>query len=53
MRKVLSGDARAIVAPADALLHRMMPREAFNRNTISLRVGDVIALGRCGAPTPG
>ena len=27
----------------------MMPREAFNRNTISLRVGDVIALGRCGA----
>ncbi len=41
MRKVLSGDARAIVAPADALLHRMMPREAFNRNTISLRVGDV------------
>ena len=45
----MSGDARAIVAPADALLHRMMPREAFNRNTISLRVGDVIALGRCGA----
>lgn len=41
MRKVLSGDARAIVAPADALLHRMMPREVFNRNTISLRVGDV------------
>ena len=41
MRKVLSGDVRAIVAPADALLHRMMPREAFNRNTISLRVGDV------------
>ncbi|MFR5794953.1 MAG: hypothetical protein ACLUI3_04885 [Christensenellales bacterium] len=23
------------------MLHRMMPREAFNRNTISLRVGDV------------
>ena len=41
MRRVLSGEARAIVAPADAMLHRMMPREAFNRNTISLRVGDV------------
>ena len=41
MRRALSGEARAIVAPADAMLHRMMPREAFNRNTISLRVGDV------------
>ena len=37
MRRALSGEARAIVAPADAMLHRMMPREAFNRNTISLR----------------
>ena len=41
MRRALSGEARAIVAPVDAMLHRMMPREAFNRNTISLRVGDV------------
>lgn len=30
-----------LCARPDALLHRMMPREAFNRNTISLRVGDV------------
>ena len=41
MRKILSGEARAIVAPADAMLHRMMPRAVFSRNTISLRVGDV------------
>ena len=42
MRKLVSGEIRAIVAPADAMLHRVMPRAVFSANTISLRVGDVL-----------
>ena len=42
MRKLVSGEVRAIVAPADAMLHRVMPRAVFSANTISLRVGDVL-----------
>ena len=40
MRKMVSGQARAVVAPADALLHRLMPRSVFSLHTLSIRVGD-------------
>ncbi len=40
MRRLISGQAQAIVAPADALLHRLMPRSVFHLHTISIAVGD-------------
>ncbi len=40
MRRMISGQARAVVAPADALLHRLMPRSVFSLHTLSIRVGD-------------
>lgn len=40
LRKLVSGEVRAVVAPADALLHRVMPRAVFSAYTIHLRVGD-------------
>ncbi|MBQ9010141.1 MAG: DEAD/DEAH box helicase, partial [Clostridia bacterium] len=38
--RLLSGSLRAVVAPIDTLLHRVMPRDLFAENTIHLRVGD-------------
>ncbi|HIU15785.1 MAG TPA: transcription-repair coupling factor [Candidatus Ventricola intestinavium] len=40
LRRLVSGEARAVVAPADALLHRVMPRAVFSAHTLSLRVGE-------------
>ena len=40
MRRMISGQARAVVAPADSLVHRLMPRSVFSLHTLSIRVGD-------------
>ena len=42
MHRSLSGEARIIVATADALLHRLMPRERFLSGTTVIRTGDVL-----------
>ena len=42
LRRLISGETRAVVAPADALLHRVMPREAFYAHTIRLTVGETM-----------
>ena len=42
LRRLVAGKTRAVVAPADALLHRVMPRAVFYANTISLRVGEQV-----------
>ena len=42
LRRLVTGEARAVVAPADALLHRVMPREAFRLHTIRLAVGEAL-----------
>ncbi len=39
---LLTGETRAVVAPVDALLHRVMPREVFARYVLRLGVGDVM-----------
>ena len=41
MQKLITGQTRCVVASADALLHRLMPRSVFSINTIHLKVGDV------------
>ncbi len=38
--KLLSGELSALVAPADALTHRLMPRASFLSHIIELREGD-------------
>ena len=40
LSKLLNGSIRAVVAPIDTLLHRVMPRDLFAENTIHLSVGD-------------
>ena len=42
LQRLVTGQARAVVAPADALLHRVMPRAAFSAHTLRMRVGDVL-----------
>ncbi len=42
LQKLVSGQARAVVAPADALLHRVMPRDIFYAHTIKLAVGQQV-----------
>lgn len=42
LRKLVSGQIQAVVAPADALLHRVMPRAAFYAHTVKLAQGDVL-----------
>ena len=42
MQKLITGQTRAVVCSADALLHRVMPRSVFSLNTIRLKVGDVL-----------
>ena len=42
LHKVITGQTRAVVASADTLLHRLMPRAVFSRHTIRLKVGDVL-----------
>ncbi|MDO4546712.1 MAG: transcription-repair coupling factor, partial [Clostridia bacterium] len=39
MGRAVSGDVSAIVASADALMHRLMPREVFTGNVIKLKDG--------------
>ncbi len=46
LRRLVAGDARAVVAPADALMHRVMPREAFAAHTVYLAVGDSMPTGQ-------
>ena len=40
LSKLNSGKMKMVVAPADALLHRVMPRDIFAANTLRLHVGD-------------
>ena len=40
LRRLVTGEVRAVVAPADALLHRLMPRDVFAMHTIRVAVGD-------------
>ncbi|MBP3427472.1 MAG: transcription-repair coupling factor [Clostridia bacterium] len=40
LRRLVTGEVRAVVAPADAVLHRVMPRSVFNDFTIDLRTGE-------------
>lgn len=42
LHKLITGQTRAVVCPADAVLHRVMPRSVFNRHTIRLQVGEVL-----------
>ena len=40
LRRLVTGEVRAVVAPADAVLHRVMPRSVFSDFTIDLRSGE-------------
>ena len=40
LQRLITGETRAVVAPVDALLHRVMPRALFNAHTLRLRVGE-------------
>ena len=40
LSRLTRGEVRAVVAPADTLLHRVMPRSLFAENTLRLSVGD-------------
>ena len=42
LARLVTGQIRVVVCPADALLHRLMPRSTFNAHTIRLRPGDVM-----------
>ena len=42
LQKLSRGECRAVIAPADALLHRVMPRAAFSAHTVRIRVGEVL-----------
>ncbi len=42
MQRLITGQTRVVVAPADALAHRVMPRAVFAVHTLRLRVGDVL-----------
>ena len=42
LEKLACGACRAVVAPVDALLHRVMPRAAFSMHTVRIRVGEVL-----------
>ena len=42
LQRLTRGECRAVVAPADALLHRVMPRAAFSAHTVRIRVGEVL-----------
>ncbi len=40
MQRLVCGEARAVVAPVDSLLHRLMPRSVFSLHTLRVAVGD-------------
>ena len=42
LNRLVCGSTRVVVASADALLHRLMPRAMFAAHTIRLKVGDVM-----------
>ena len=42
MQKLVTGQTRAVIASADAVLHRLMPRRVFAGYTLRLKVGDVL-----------
>ncbi|MGN0772958.1 MAG: transcription-repair coupling factor [Candidatus Ventricola sp.] len=42
LHKLITGQTRAVVCPADAVLHRVMPRSVFSRHTIRLEVGQTL-----------
>ena len=44
LQRLVTGELRAIVAPADALMHRLMPRAAFAAHTLRMGVGDRIGM---------
>ena len=39
LQRLITGETRAVVAPMDALLHRVMPRALFHAHTLRLSVG--------------
>lgn len=44
IKKVLGGGGAVIIAPVDALMDRVPPRDTLTGNVISLRTGDVVSL---------
>ncbi|MBR2570832.1 MAG: transcription-repair coupling factor [Clostridia bacterium] len=40
--RAVQGEIRALVAPADALMHRLMPRTVFEEHILTLRAGQQI-----------
>ena len=44
LSRIEAGDIRAVVAPVDTLMHRLMPRKVFRQSVIRLSPGDRIAL---------
>ena len=49
LHRLITGQARAVVAPVDALAHRLMPRSVFSYHTLALRVGDRWAMDELAA----
>ncbi|MDO5379137.1 MAG: transcription-repair coupling factor, partial [Clostridia bacterium] len=44
LQKLITGETRVVVAPADALMHRLMPRAMFNACTIRIETGERMEL---------
>lgn len=49
LHAVATGEARVVVAPVEALLHRLMPKEGFEKRVIRLSVGRVLEPKRLAA----
>ena len=45
LQRLRAGEARIVVAPIDALMHRLMPQALFASHTVRLAEGDVFAPG--------
>ena len=49
LRRTVTGEARVVVAPVDALMHRLMPHSLFAMHTLTLREGDRVELSSLAA----
>lgn len=49
MQRLRAGEAKIVVAPVDALMHRLMPQALFAAHTIRLSEGDVYSPGELAA----
>jgi len=49
LQRLITGQTRAVIASADAVLHRVMPRSIFAAHTIRLAVGDVMPVDELAA----